>query len=143
MTKTTATLKTPCFYVQDGKVCEGTLADLDHFIETTTRPTGVGYKYYVTTISRRVDAVYDDEDNKIEPERMEDVWALANWATWGGPEVIVSEFDSEEEANAAAEEIYIYDILNNSEFSVHFDRESAEAELKSIQDDDDRSSCRP
>lgn len=115
MTKTIATLKTPCFYVQDGKVCEGALGDLDRFIETTTRPTGVGYKYYVTTVSRRVDAVYDDEDNEIEPERMEDVWVLAKWATWGGPEVIVREFDSEEEANAAAEETYVYDILNNVE----------------------------
>lgn len=135
MTKTTATLKTPCFYVQDGKVCEGTLGDLDRFIETTTRPTGVGYKYYVTTVSRRVDAVYDDEDNEIEPEFMKDVWALAKWATWSGPEVVVREFDSEEEANAAAEETYVYDILNNSEMSVHFDRASAEAELQAIQDE--------
>ena len=136
MSKIITTLKTPCFYVQDGEVREGTLADFSHFIETTTRPTGVGYKYYVTTVSRRTEAVYDDEDKEIEPERMEDVWALAKWATWGGPEVIVSEFDSEEEANAAAEETYVYDILNNSEMSVHLDRESAEAELKSLQDDE-------
>jgi hypothetical protein len=132
MTKTTTTLHTPCFYIEDGEVREGVLGDFDNLIETATRPTGVGYKYYVTTIHRRVDAVYDDEGNEIEPERIEEVWALAKWATWNGPEIVVQEFDSEEEANAAAEQTYVHDILGNSEVCVYLDRESAEAELKDL-----------
>ena len=103
-------LATTCFTVQDGKIIEGTLSDFTCFIESTTRPTGVGYKYYSTTVEG-------------------DVWALVKWATWSGPEVIVQEFDSEQEANTAAEETYVQDILNNSEMQIHLDRGAAEREL--------------
>lgn len=126
------TLQTQCFYVKDGQVVEATLADLSQFIETTTRPTGIGYKYYPTTIERRVEAVLDEDDNEIEPAHTIDVWVLAKWPTWGGPEVVIKECESEVEAESAAEETYVYDILNNTEMAVHLDRESAEAELKSI-----------
>ena len=105
-------LNTPCFTVQDGRITKGTLNDFHSFIEETTRPTGVGPKYYATTHG--------------------DVWVLAKWATWGGPEVVVQEFDSEDAAKAAAEETYVYDILKNSEMAIHLDRAGAEQELSNF-----------
>jgi hypothetical protein len=125
-------LTTTCFTVQDGKIVEGTLADFTCFIESTTRPTGVGYKYYVTTVTRDVERDTDqvDEDGDVITETVEDdVWVLAKWATWGGPQVVVREFESEEEANTAAEETYVHDILNNPEISIHFCEEDAKADL--------------
>ena len=126
------TLSTTCFTVQDGKIVEGTLADFTCYIESTTRPTGVGYKYYVTTVTRDIERDTDqvDEDGYVITETVQDdVWVLAKWATWGGPERVVREFDSEEEANAAAEERYVYDILNNADMSIYLDRASAESDL--------------
>lgn len=112
----TTTLSSACFTVQNGAVVDGTLRDFDSFIERTTRPTGVGPKYYATTISR------DGAD----------VWVLAKWATWGGPQVVVREFESEADALAAAEETYVSDILGNSEISIWLDRASAEQELADL-----------
>lgn len=129
-------LTTTCFTTQDGKIVEGTLADFTCYIESTTRPTGVGYKYYVTTVTRDVERDTDqvDEDGYVITETVrDDVWVLAKWATWGGPEVVVREFESEEEANAAAEETYVHDILNNSEMTIHLDRAEAERERAEIQ----------
>lgn len=111
------TLQTTCFWVEYGRVFEGVLGDLDHFIEMTTRPTGIGPKYYVKAMPGNT-------------------WALAKWATSGGPERIIRRFDSEDDAKAAAEETYVFDIINNHEVTVHLDRESAEAHLKSIQAED-------
>lgn len=126
------TLNTTCYTVQDGQIVEGTLADFTHFIETTTRPTGVGYKYYATTVTRMIERATDklDENGYTIYEEVEaDVWVLAKWATWGGPQVVVSEHESEEEAEDAAEQTYVYDILNNSEFVIWLDRVEAEREL--------------
>lgn len=104
-----ANLNTTCYTIEDGKIVEGTLSDFDMYIEKTTRPTGVGYKYYATTEN--------------------DVWVLAKWATWGGPQVVVREFETEDEAKAAAEETYVYDILNNQETPIYLDRADAESAL--------------
>jgi hypothetical protein len=126
---------TTCFTVQNGKIVKGTLADFTCFIETTTRPNGMGYKYYVISVNRDVERATDrvDEDGYIITETVEDdVWVLAKWASWGGPQVIIREFESEQEANAAAEETYIYDILNNSEISIHFCKNDAAAELTQL-----------
>lgn len=128
----TITLKTPCFYVHAGQVHECLLGALDRFIDTTTRPNGVGPRYYTRPIDRIVDAVYDDEGNEIQPETTREVWALACWMTRSGPESIIRTFDTEAEAAAAAEKTYVHDIMNNPEFWVHLDRASAEAELLSI-----------
>lgn len=119
-------LTTACYTVQDGKIVEGTLADFDCYIEKTTRPTGVGPKYYVT--SRDV-AVDHTEDGAVV-DGVE--WCLVKRATWGGPEVVVRAFETEAEALAAAEETYVHDILNNSDMAIHLDRASAEAELASF-----------
>ena len=121
----TTTLSTTCFTVQNNQIVEGTLADFDYLIETTTRPTGVGYKYYATTITRTPE------------ETAMDIWVLAKWTTWNGPEVVVRECESEEEANQAAEEKYIHDILNNNEFSIYLDRSGAEAELAMLKEEDE------
>ena len=128
------TLETKCFTVQDGKIVLGKLSDFDCYIESTTRPTGVGHKYYATTVRRRNVSDTDGDGNEVMPEEAyRDQWVLAKWATWGGPEVIVREFESEAEAHAAAEETYVYDILNNSEMSIHLDRAEAERELADLQ----------
>lgn len=123
MTQAAITLQATCYTVQAGQIVQGTLADFDHFIETTTRPTGVGYKYYTTT--RRLAIDHADDGTVIE----DDVWVLAKWATWGGPEQVVRDFPTEAEALAAAEATYVHDILNNSEIAIHLDRASAEQEL--------------
>lgn len=121
MTKHTITLNTTCYTIEDGQIVEGRLSDLDHLIETTTRPSGVGPKYYVTTTE-----VQDDDGETSE------VWALATWATWGGPEVIVDTFETEVEASAAAEQTYVHDILNSTEVYVYLDRASAERALADL-----------
>lgn len=132
----TNTLSTPCFNIEEGKIVEGTLADFDSLIERSCRPNGVGYTYYITTVTREVDrdtgAV--DEDGCPLAETVEtEVWALAKYQF--GKQTIVREFETEEEAQAAAEETYVYDILHNSEITIHLDRASAEAELAQMQDE--------
>lgn len=129
-------LATTCFTVEDGKIIEGTLNDFRCYIKSTTRPTGIGYEYYATTVTRSFerDTWQMDEDGEpITEPVQEDVWVLAKWATWGGPEVVVREFESEEQAKTAAEETYVYDILNNSEMSIHLERSDAESELAELQ----------
>ncbi len=79
-------------------------------------------------VERDTDQV-DEDGHAITETVQDDVWVLAKWATWGGPEVVVREFDTEEEANTAAEETYVYDILNNSDMAIHLDRASAESDL--------------
>lgn len=126
------TLNTTCYTIEDGKIVEGKLADFDLYIESTTRPTGVGYKYYATTVQRDIERDTDqvDEDGYTITETVqEDVWVLAKWATWGGPQVVVREFETEDEAKAAAEETYVYDILNNQETPIYLDRADAESAL--------------
>lgn len=119
------TLKSPCWWIEDGAVREGTLADLARFIETTTRPTGIGYKYYVRALSPRKG-----------DERLQGAWALAEWVTWAGPEVIVRVFDTEEAANAAAEATYVDDIRNNREVAVFLTREEADSALADLLGDE-------
>lgn len=123
----TTTLATICYTIKDGKIVEGTLADFSCFIESTTRPTGVGYKYYATTISRRCESTTDDDGNEVLPaEEFEDIWVLAKWATWGGPERVIREHASESDALADAEQTYVHDILDNPEISIWLDRADAE-----------------
>ena len=120
------------FFLEDGEVKSGILRDLDRFIETTTRPTGIGPKYYATTVSKTVEAVTDDDGNELEPEHQEFVWVLAKWATWGGPEIVVHYFDNEADALKAAEERWIDDILNNNEMAVYSSREEAMQALANL-----------
>jgi len=129
------TLNTTCYTVQNGKIVECILADYACYIERTTRPTGVGFKYYVTTVARDIERFTDqvDEDGYVITETVkDDVWVLAKWASWGGPEVVVCEFASEEEARAAAVDTYFHDILHNDEITIHLDRASAELELAGV-----------
>lgn len=130
------TLNTECYTIDDGKIVKGILNDFRQFIETTTRPTGVGPAYYATTIIRpTTKEVIDDEGNIIEAEGFDDVWALAHWVTWGGPEVIIDTFETEAEAEEAAEDIYISDILNNSEMCIYLSLADAERVLAELVED--------
>lgn len=106
-------LNTPCFTVCDGQVVEGVLNNFSQYIEMATRPEGVGPRFYVKSLG--------------------DHWALVQWATWNGPEVIVENFDTQQEAEAAAERTYVDDILCNQEVLIFFDRAEAEAEAKAEQ----------
>lgn len=126
------TLATTCYTIANGAIVEGTLTDFDGYIETSPRPQGVGKKFYATTFSRdikRETGALDSDGEPITEFARVDVWALAYWATWAGPEVVVQEYATEEEADAAAEQTYVYDILNNSEISIYLDRASAEEDL--------------
>lgn len=142
-------LNTTCFTVQDGKIVEGTLADFTCYVEQTTRPHGVGPVYYATSrdvyaVIRADGSVYDTFANEElaeiccdvdEGETVEErtVWSLAKYVTWAGPERIIRDHASEEEARADAEETYVHEILNNSEMIIHLDRAGAERELADIQ----------
>lgn len=135
------TLSTQCWTIHTGSLIEGTLADHSKHIETTTRPTGVGYKYYVTTTVADVDRDTEQRDAEgyaiTETVRAE-MWALAVWATWGGPERIVSTYDTEAEAHAAAEATYVQDILNNPDYLVFLDKETAQKALAEAMNDADQ-----
>lgn len=130
------------FVIRNGQVAEVSYNDLDQYIETTTRPTGVGTKYYLTTtdvydVIRADGSLYEtyknkaDADLNCDQENGESIqerpeYCVARWATWGGPEVIVSRHESEAEAQAAVEDIWIMDIYDNGEESIFFTREEAQ-----------------
>jgi hypothetical protein len=103
----TTNLSTPCYTVQDGRIVEGKLSDFAWYIEDACRPNGVGYKFYAT-----------ERDGS---------WVLAKWE--GGREIVVSEYDTEPEARIAAEQTYVYDIMNNDSIQIHLARADAEREL--------------
>ena len=112
-------LTTKCFSIQNGKVVTSILADFSHYIESTTRPTGIGYTYYTTTVEREIEPEQtDDEGSVIKAAVIDDVWALVKWVSWSGPERIIQTFENEQAANAAAEASYVHDILNNPELSI-------------------------
>lgn len=129
------TLQSPCWTIDwnTKAVVTGVLNDFRQFIITTTRPTGVGPKYYATTRERTVET-YDDECN-LTGQMTEHYWVLANWATWAGPEHIVREYESEAEALAAAEAIYVQEILDNNETAIFLDRMTAERVLSEMEEE--------
>jgi hypothetical protein len=111
-------LKAECFIIEDKKIVNKPLSDFDHLIEKTTRPTGVGYKYYVTSA--------------VEATEATEVWALAMWF---GIEHIVYTFRTEKEAIEAAEKTYVYDILNNEEVQIYMSLEKAQRALEENKND--------
>lgn len=130
------TLDTQCFTIEDGRIFAGILRDFDNLIARTTRPHGVDYKYYATTLRVRNESDTDDDGKEVLPtEEYRNQWVLAKWATWGGPQVVVRELDTEEEALDAAEETYVYDILHHAEAQIYLDLAEAEQALASQQAD--------
>ena len=128
-----------CFTVQNGKVVAHVVSDFSEFIETTSRPTGIGHKYYATTVERvTAQAEVDEFGNVTKEPVVQDVWVMAMWATWGGPERVLQEYESEGEANEAVEQSQIYDILNNNEVVIHIKRASAEAEASDWRAENDQ-----
>ena len=104
------------FIIRDNAVAEVTYRDLMDYAETTTRPTGIGTKRYVTT---------DADDN----------WCVAAWLTWGGPEHIISRHDSEAEAQAAVEAIWVREIEDVPDLMLFCTREAAEEALVEMRGD--------
>jgi hypothetical protein len=107
-------LNTTVYTIEDGKVVEGTLNDFLCFIEQTTRPHGVGTTYYVV--------------------ENDDGFALVKWASWGGPERLVRQYETEVEAQEALEDGFVYDIENNPEIGIFYGREEAEKALADNQE---------
>ena len=127
-----ADLSSPCFYIENGKILEARFSDFVHLIEMVSRPSGTGYVYYATNIARapEVDVASDEVATAGgDAALVEPVWVLAKWARWGGPEVVVREYASEALAKAAAEAVYVQDILANSEVPLYLNREAAERSL--------------
>lgn len=109
------TLDTPCFTIQNGQVVEARLRDFDRLIEESTRPHGVDKKTYLTPLK--------DADGNIVG------WAVAEWATWGGPERIIEKFDDHAHAQARLEDLYVSEILDSEQETIYLTREDAEADL--------------
>lgn len=110
-------LTAKCYTIEQGKIVEGTLEDFRQFIETTTRPHGVDYKYY---------------KQKVDKEG----WAVAQWVTWAGPEHIGHiRFETEAEADEYLEDLYCEQILANSEFSIYLTRDEAEEMLAALEEE--------
>lgn len=103
------------FVIRDNNIDEMSYRDLFDYVQTTTRPHGVDTRYYITT----------DADN---------VWSVACWRSWGKPEHIISRHQSEEEAQAAVEEIWICEIKASPDLTLFYSREDAEAFLAEKQD---------
>jgi len=95
--------------IRNNIAVEVTLRDLDKHIEISTRPTGVGTKHYVTQVN--------------------DKWCHAVWVTYGGPERIIAQFETEQEAISAVEDAWLHDIWNNTEETVYATKEAAEVVL--------------
>lgn len=101
--------------IQGGRVVETTYADLIGYIDTTTRPTGVGPSHYVC----------QDDDGR---------WCVAHWVTSNGPEHIFGRYDSEADAVATIEAIWIDQIQHSDEVVVYSHKALAEAVLAEIDD---------
>ena len=108
-------LKDTCYTTHTGAVVESKLEDHKQHIQTAARPGGVGYKYYTTTINKLIEEEEIEAGIVIKPAVYDDVWVLAKWI---GREIVVKEFESEADADEAAELNYVDDILNNSEYPI-------------------------
>ncbi len=124
------TLSDVCYYIKDYHILKGELIDFDHLIDNCPRPHGVGYSYYPTTVKKQIEAVFDDDDNEIEPAKTVDVWCLARYKY--GKELVIEEFETEEEAQRAAEKIYIHDILNSPDECVFLSLDDAINTLEQV-----------
>ena len=87
-------LQESVFVVRDNKVVKLTYKNLDNYIVTTPRPSGVGTEYYVTT---------DNNDD----------WCVALYKN--GIEKVISVHASETDAISAVEDEFITQIHNNND----------------------------
>ena len=98
------------FVIQAGAVIERTLRDLMDLVPTTSRPDGTGTKDYAR----------ENDDGA----------GVYTWMTWGGPERLLSQHDSLEDAVSRVEDLWISDIFNNTEIAVYPNRATAEDALR-------------
>ena len=104
---TNLNFKTVCYTINDGQIVTGTLYDFKHFVQEACRPGGAMPKYYTT-----------DTDSGF---------AVAKWES--GKQVIILEFDLEDEAEEKVVQLKIDDILNNNEFQIYLNLADAEEAL--------------
>jgi hypothetical protein len=130
-------LSSTCFTVQNNKIVEGTLRDFERFIEIERTIYGIQRKFF---IKRAIVEKFDDEiggfhlDFVSSPANSDDVvYALLYWQ--GDAENILFTFDDEQDALAELERGFAFDILNNSQFFIHLNRQSAENELSDLLED--------
>jgi hypothetical protein len=98
------------FIVEDGKILQTTIRDLDGYIDMTTTPNGIAPRFHV---------------------RGNELWT---WGAFGAHPELVDVFSSEKEAVLALETTFVYDFVNCSylEYKWFYDRESAVAFLADV-----------
>lgn len=112
-------LSATCFYIKDNQVKEGTFNDFTRFIDKTTRPDGIGYKW---------DVREEVGDDGIE-------WAVTFWGSGGNKETVARIFATEQEARDFLEGIYVRNILNDGTIFICLDRDKAEEVLRELIED--------
>jgi hypothetical protein len=124
-------LNTTCYTVQNGVIVEGTLRDFERFIEEENTPYGIQRKYFIrcAVVEQFADEIGGRHLEFVSSPAVDDVvcWALMYWQ--GGSENILFTFFDEKDAIAELERCFAYDILNNNQFFIHLNRQSAENEL--------------
>lgn len=93
------------YVIEDGKIIESRIRDLDGYIEETTTPRGVGPRYHV---------------------RENELWT---WGHQGSLPALIRAYDTEAEAQEALEDSFADDFWRCSEILAFATREAAEAAL--------------
>lgn len=97
------------FLIEADAVVERKLSDLMDLVPTTSRPDGIGTKDYAR----------ENDDGA----------GVYTWATWGGPERLMSQHVTIDEAVARVEDIWIGEIFGSTEVAVYATAEAANAAL--------------
>lgn len=93
------------FLIEDGKIRESKIRDLDGYIDETTTPRGIGPRHHT---------------------RGNELWT---WGHAGNFPRMLETFDTDEEAEAALEESFYYDFKNCVDLFWFWTREEAQTWL--------------
>lgn len=96
------TFATKIFVIENGKIEETTIGDMDGYIDKTTTPNGIGPRFHV---------------------RGTEVWT---WGHAGNRPKLVEAFETEAEAEAKIQEFAVMDFWKCPEFLVFRTRDEAE-----------------
>ena len=97
------------YWVENGKVIEGTFRDRMDLVSYAPRPNGTGPAYYLEKLGSRK-------------------YPILHW--YSGKSWMVEVFSSKREAQEVLDDIYIHEMLDDSNENIYADRKSAEAELE-------------
>lgn len=96
------------YIIEEGKVVESAIRDMDGYIDETTTPRGVGPRFHT---------------------RGNELWT---WGHQGNFPKMVQAFDTEEDAEEALEETFYQDFWNCPEICAFTNREDAEKALREM-----------